>query len=97
LTPLSFDTIYSPFFTFCDGIYAYIRLRYPFSFFSEEVVSMAYVITEECTACGLCAEECPVEAISEGDIYVIDPDLCTECGVCADTCPVGAIEGPEEE
>ena len=58
---------------------------------------MAYVITEECTACGLCKEECPVEAINEGDIYVIDPDLCTECGVCADTCPVGAIEGPDEE
>ena len=52
---------------------------------------MAYVITEDCTACGTCIDECPVEAISEGDIYKIDPDLCTDCGACADVCPVDAI------
>ena len=52
---------------------------------------MAYKITDECIACGACASECPVEAISEGDDkYVIDADLCIECGACADTCPVGA-------
>jgi len=34
---------------------------------------MAYVITDECVACGTCAEACPAEAISEGDgKYVID-------------------------
>ncbi len=52
---------------------------------------MAYVITEDCTACGSCIDECPVEAISEGDIYKIDPDACTDCGACADVCPVEAI------
>lgn len=52
---------------------------------------MAYKITDECIACGACAGECPVEAISEGeDKYVIDEDLCVECGACASTCPVGA-------
>ena len=40
---------------------------------------MAYVINEDCIACGSCISECPVEAISEGDIYVIDPDICTDC------------------
>lgn len=54
-------------------------------------IDMAYVITEDCTACGTCIDECPVEAISEGDIYVIDPELCTDCGACADVCPVEAI------
>ncbi len=52
---------------------------------------MAYVISDDCTACGTCIDECPVEAISEGDIYKIDPDICTDCGSCADVCPVEAI------
>jgi ferredoxin len=53
--------------------------------------SMAYKISEDCTACGTCIDECPVSAISPGDIYSIDPEACTECGTCADACPVGAI------
>ena len=52
---------------------------------------MAYKINDECTACGTCIDECPVEAISEGDIYKIDPEACTDCGACADVCPVEAI------
>ena len=52
---------------------------------------MAYKISEECIACGTCIDECPVEAISEGDIYKIDADLCTDCGSCAEVCPVDAI------
>ncbi|MEE1280169.1 MAG: 4Fe-4S binding protein [Oscillospiraceae bacterium] len=53
---------------------------------------MAYKITDECIACGSCAGECPVSAISEGDgKYVIDPETCIECGACAATCPVSAI------
>ncbi len=56
---------------------------------------MAYIITDECISCGACAEECPVQAIKEGDTaYVIDKDACISCGACADTCPVGA---PVEE
>ena len=42
---------------------------------------MAYVISDDCIACGACAEECPVSAISEGDgKYVIDADTCISCG-----------------
>lgn len=52
---------------------------------------MAYVISDDCIACGTCIDECPVEAISEGDIYSIDPEICTECGTCADACPTSAI------
>ena len=52
---------------------------------------MAYRITDECVACGSCKDGCPVDAISEGDIYKIDPDACTECGTCAGVCPSEAI------
>jgi NAD-dependent dihydropyrimidine dehydrogenase PreA subunit len=52
---------------------------------------MAYVINEDCIACGSCISECPVEAIIEGDIYQIDSVLCTDCGACADSCPTEAI------
>ncbi len=52
---------------------------------------MAYVISEDCIACGSCISECPVDAISEGDIYVIDAEVCTDCGSCADVCPSDAI------
>ena len=53
---------------------------------------MAHKISDECVACGSCAAECPVEAISEGDpTYVIDADKCTDCGSCTEVCPVDAI------
>ena len=37
---------------------------------------MAYVINDDCIACGTCISECPSEAISEGEKYSIDPDKC---------------------
>ena len=52
---------------------------------------MAYKITDGCVACGTCIDEYPVGAISEGDIYVIDPDTCVGCGTCAGACPNEAI------
>ena len=52
---------------------------------------MAYVITDNCVACGTCQAVCPTGAISEGDIYVIDPDTCIDCGTCAENCPNEAI------
>ncbi len=56
---------------------------------------MAYKITDECIACGACADQCPVDAISDaGEKYTIDADACISCGACAGVCPVGA---PVEE
>jgi ferredoxin len=56
---------------------------------------MALMITEDCINCNACVDECPNDAISEGDsIYVINPDLCTECvgffdePQCVNVCPV---------
>ena len=54
-------------------------------------MKMAYVINDECIACGACADGCPVNAISEGEgKYVIAADDCIDCGACADACPLGA-------
>ncbi|RAX55123.1 ferredoxin [Helicobacter sp. 16-1353] len=59
---------------------------------------MSLMINDECIACDACREECPNEAIDEGDpIYIIDPDKCTECigyydePSCISVCPVDAI------
>ncbi len=53
---------------------------------------MAYRITDECIKCGVCAETCPVGAISEGaDTYEINHDECIECGACCGECPNEAI------
>jgi len=58
---------------------------------------MALMITDECIACGACISECPNEAISEGEPYVINADLCTECvgffdsPQCQEVCPVDCI------
>lgn len=52
---------------------------------------MAYKISDDCVACGACAEACPTEAIAEADgKYEIDADKCIDCGSCADACPVDA-------
>jgi NAD-dependent dihydropyrimidine dehydrogenase PreA subunit len=48
-------------------------------------------ILDTCIACGSCQAECPVDCITEGDIYVIDADACIDCGVCETNCPVDAI------
>ncbi|MDE5602514.1 MAG: YfhL family 4Fe-4S dicluster ferredoxin [Helicobacter sp.] len=59
---------------------------------------MSLMINEECIACDACREECPNEAIEEGDpFYIIDPERCTECysfydePACLSVCPVDAI------
>ena len=55
------------------------------------ILPSGYFITDSCIGCGTCQAECPVEAISEGEIYSIDCDTCIECGSCEMVCPAEAI------
>ena len=66
-------------------------MKYCYLLILNLLTSMAYVIDDNCVACGTCMSVCPTGAISEGDIYVIDPDTCISCGTCAEACPNEAI------
>ena len=53
---------------------------------------MPSFITDQCTACGACERDCPVEAIAPGEKrYTVDPVKCIECGTCAEVCPSDAV------
>ncbi|MBI3668084.1 MAG: 4Fe-4S dicluster domain-containing protein [Acidobacteria bacterium] len=59
---------------------------------------MAYMITDECTACGVCPQVCPNNAIWEAaPIFHINTWLCTEClgfagaPQCVEVCSANAV------
>jgi uncharacterized pyridoxamine 5'-phosphate oxidase family protein len=66
--------------------------RVRFAFGNVTVNPPGYQITDACVACGECLDACPVQVISEGDVYEIDAEHCLECGLCAEVCPEDAIE-----
>lgn len=45
---------------------------------------------DDCDQCGLCAENCPTEAIDFSDGRKTDPDKCMYCARCINICPKGA-------
>ena len=54
-------------------------------------------VTEDCTGCGVCAEEkgCPFHAISmdeENERAVINHDRCMGCGACERKCDADALK-----
>ncbi len=51
----------------------------------------AEIVPENCTACGICADKCPVGIISVADVATINEELCIGCGQCRHHCEYDAV------
>jgi NADH-quinone oxidoreductase subunit F len=47
----------------------------------------------KCKKCGLCAKNCPVDAITgdKKELRRIDAEQCIKCGNCLDSCKFNAV------
>jgi len=78
-------------------LYPFERLALPKDFRGRPQLD-----TNKCTGCGLCARDCPAEAIEMVELApkVKRPgfyyDRCAFCSQCAESCPRGAITMTEE-
>jgi ferredoxin len=59
---------------------------------------MPWINEDLCVSCGVCVDDCPVEAITleQGQKAVIDEDECIRCGKCHEVCPEDAVRHDSE-
>ena len=51
--------------------------------------NLKFTIDDTCVKCGACAEDCPVQCITEGMTRFAIGKGCIGCGDCYSICPVG--------
>lgn len=75
----------------CTILRGRTQLNHPHAF--EPSRFAAFVTSNDCLACGLCADErCPMQAITIGeDAAFVHEEKCIGCGLCVSTCPSGAM------
>jgi Na+-translocating ferredoxin:NAD+ oxidoreductase subunit B len=75
----------------CTILRGRTELQHPHAF--EPSRFEAYIQSDDCIACGVCAEErCPMRAIDiTGEAAVVNAEACIGCGLCVSSCPTGAI------
>ncbi len=58
----------------------------------ERASASLFMITSDCTHCGVCEFMCPLGAIKEApNQFVVRRQVCDGCGECVAYCPVRAI------
>jgi ferredoxin len=50
---------------------------------------------DKSSACALCVQTCPTEAITLQDGVQLQADACIQCGLCLRQCPTGVFEGDD--
>lgn len=66
------------------------RKRFAYGGYKYEPAGLK--ITDKCTGCGTCFENCTFDAIEKkGSVYAINGSRCDECGTCFMVCPAGAV------
>ena len=67
----------------------------------EEIRKMRKATNDinRCVACGVCALQCPRNAIDiyKGCYAVVDASVCVGCGICASACPAGSMKVTDME
>ena len=58
-------------------------------------VKSPIAVSDNCTKCGICAEQCPMGAIDKDNPTQTDTEKCIVCMRCAYVCPVKARSLPE--
>jgi ferredoxin len=57
----------------------------------ERLPGLNFVVSQDCTGCGMCIDLCHIQAIQIFNNLATISDRCKGCGRCATACPVNAI------